>query len=222
MDVGGWAGSDGQADAFFAQFVDGSPEVVAAVLAEGRGDLSGVVREDREYGYWARVVEKRAARRAARQRAVAAERMRQIAAATRLAHPDERARLAPLPAESAVLLPARRVARVSGEERADTAGWWAGLRVAERRQVLANRMRREVRDGPIEQRRTIVRARSAAERWWLEQRAFERQQWQAVLAVQADRRRKRITNQWIVLNEQRAYEIALAALDKASPPQAGK
>lgn len=206
-----------EADAFFARFINAPAAVIAAVVAERDGNLRAVVDESRAFGYWDRKIAARTARRTRRN---TAERTRQIADATRFNHPLEAARR-PAP-EATSALPSPRVVRIDEQQRRETARWWGGFRSEPHRNFIAGQVQREVRDAKVQQRRNALHARMAGERWRAEQQAFERAQWRAVLARQAERRRLRVANRWAAISEQRALEIATTALAKTTPPQGRK
>lgn len=208
---------DAEADAFFARFTSASIDLIATVWAERYGDLQTVTAEEKAYGYWGRKMAARAERRA--QQELAATRAQQ-------AHQDRLNAIpttppaAPIPADGQppVLLPLPRVVVLADEERADTAAWWRRLANNQGAATLRARMRRERRDAVADDR-FAARANAA---WRAEQRAFERAQWREVLAVAADRRRRKVANRWVAISEDRALEIALAALTGDRPPQARK
>ena len=208
-----------QADAFFARFTNPTPEVIAQLTAERGGNLAAVTAEDKAYGYWARTLAARAKRRTSRERTT---RTAEIAAATRTAHPNESARLAPLSPESVATLPPRRLPRRTESERRATATYWRHLTNPDTARILTSTLQREARTATEHARRAAKAERLAAEKWRLEQRAFERAQWRQVLAANADRRRRQVANRWSAISEQRALEIALAALTEQRPPQARK
>lgn len=212
--------SDLEADAFFAQFIDATSDVIARIAAEAGGDLSSVVAEGKAYGYWDRKMAARAARRAAQQRTAAAA---QIATASRTSRPDERARLAPLSADSAALLPDYRVVRLTEAERRETRGYWRRLTNPATAALLVRSIAREERRSTDRQHRAEREQQRQTATWRLEQRAFERGQWQAVLLQRDAWRRKKIAIRWIAISEQRALEIAIAVLEhKDVPPQGRK
>lgn len=210
---------DSQAEAFFAQFINPSPEVIARTTAEAGGNLTAIVAEDKAYGYWDRKMADRAARRAAKQRTAAAA---QIASANRTAHPDESARLAPLPAESAALLPPHRIVRLSETERREARSYWRRLTNPATVALLMRTIAREDRRAADRQRRASRDQQRQSAAWRLEQRAFEREQWQTVLLQRDAWRRKKVALRWIAISEQRALEIAIAVLEKQSLPPQGR
>lgn len=209
--------SDIEADAFFAQFNDAAPDVIARVRTEGSGDLIAIVAEDQAFGYWARKMAARAERRAAREAAEQAERARIAAASPHLTQPRPSARRIPAPVER-VTLPAPRIVTLTTAERADTRRWWHRLEHEPAARGLVRRIRTESRTSEQQQRRA-ARAHAA---WQAEQRAFERAQWHAVVANRNSRPARKKANQWIAIDEDRALAIAIAALDKRTPPQGRK
>ena len=207
--------SDREADAFFAAFTDAAGEVIERVRAEAGGNLAAIVEEDRAFGYWEKKMAARAARKAERQRAEWTERAKRMAAAVHLRQPNEAARRAPLPKAVTVALPAPRLVVLTEAERAESRRWWRRLERGIGTRTLARRIRHEVDDSAKEQRR----AARAATAWQREQRAFEAAQWHEVVAHRNARPRKKIANRWIAIDEDRALQIAIAALDKQNPPQ---
>ena len=205
--------SDLQADRFFAGFANATPELIAAVELERGGDLTAVVAES--VGYWNRKMAARAERREARERARAAERARLFAVSALTSGPDERARLTPAAESSGVVLPVPRFVLLTDAEYEDTRRWWLRLENPSAARGLAIRIRREVRDAEREQRM----AERAAAAWRLEQRAFERAQWREVVANRNARPARKRANQWVAIDQDRALEIAIAAMEKQAPPQ---
>jgi hypothetical protein len=210
--------SEKEADAFFAAFADATPEIIERVRAEAGGNLAAVVEEDRAFGYWDRKMAARAARKALRQRAEWAERAQHMSAAAHLRRPDEAARRTPLPDAVTVTLPAPRIVVLTDAERTDTRRWWGRLERGVGIRTLARRIRTEVRESAEEQRR----AARAALAWQREQRAFEAAQWHEVVARRNARPSRKIANRWIAIDENRALQIAIAALEKRNPPQGHK
>lgn len=206
--------SDLQADRFFAGFANATPELVAAVELERGGNLTAVVAES--VGYWDLKMAARAARRQERDRFRATERARVFAESALVRGADERARLTRAIEPSALVLPEARFVLLTDAEYEDTRRWWLRLENPSAAHGLAIRIRREIRNAQREQRETD----RAAAAWRLEERAFERAQWRAVVANRNTRPARRIANQWVAIDEDRALAIALAALEQDAPPQA--
>ena len=211
-------GSDVEADAFFAQFVDAAPEVIQRVAGERGANLAAVVAEDKAFGYWDRKMAARAARRVERDRLEVQERARRLQGFPLAASRVEGARLAPLPVKSVVLLPVPRFVILTDAEYNDTARWWSRLDNPTTARSLARRIQNEISDAARAERRR-VRAVAA---WQEGERAFERAQWKAVIANRDSRPQRKAANQWVAIGEDRAMEIALAVLGKAVPPQGRK
>jgi hypothetical protein len=216
MGCSGRTESDLQADRFFAGFANATPELIAAVELERGGDLGAVVAES--VGYWERKMAARAERREARERARAAERAQLFAASALASGPDERARLTPVAESSRVALPVPRFVLLTDAEYEETRRWWLRLENPSAARGLAIRIRREIR-GAERQQRTAERAAAA---WRLEQRAFERAQWRDVVANRNARPARKRANQWVAIDQDRALEIAIAAMEKEAPPQGRK
>ncbi len=94
--------SDRQADQFLAALAHATPELIAGIASDQSGDLAAIVAEQRAWGYWNHHVAERADRRAAREQDDRADQAVRLALLDR--QPDETARLAPLPEQSAVIL----------------------------------------------------------------------------------------------------------------------
>ena len=178
--------------------------------------MDSVVAES--VGYCDRKMTARAQRREARDRIRAAQRARAFEASALVHGPDERARLAPAPEPFEVVLPVPRFVLLTDAEYEESRRWWARLENPSAARGLAIRIHREIRDGARRQREA---ARTAAA-WRLEQRAFERAQWRAVIANRDSRPARKRANQWVTIDQDRALAIATAALEKAAPPQAHK
>jgi hypothetical protein len=204
---------DAEADAFFAHFENASIDLIAQVWAEKHGNLDTITAEDKAYGYWARKMAARAERRALRD--LAAERARQ-ARQERLDAIPTVAPAAPIPADGQppVILPLPRIVVLTDDERAETDAWWQRLAHNRGVRTLGTRIRREVREAKADD---LYAARANAA-WRLEQRAFERAQWQDV--TNGGRQRRKVAARWVAISEDRALAIALAALEKQHPPQA--
>ena len=207
--------SDWEADRFFAGFVNATPELIAAIETERGGDLAAVVAEEKAFGYWDRKMAARAQRRAERDRAEAVERAARLEASAVTRGPDEGARLAPLAEQSALMLPEARFVLLTDAEYNDTRRWWHRLQNPTTARSLARKIQAEIRDADRNARRA---AREAAV-WREGERAFERAQWRAVVANRNTRPARRIANQWVAIDEDRALAIALAALEQGTPPQ---
>ncbi len=209
--------SDREADRFFAAFIDATPERIAAVENERDGDIAAVVAEHNAYGYWARKMAERAARRTAQEHAETVARAERFAALHR--NPDETARLAPLPEASTVTLPEPRFVILTDPEYNETREWWLRLITNPgSARMLSRRLRNEASDALKAKRR----ADRAAAAWRLEQRAFERAQWRAAIAPRISRPTRKIANRWVAIDEDRALQIAIAALGLQDPPQGRK
>jgi hypothetical protein len=205
---------DAEADAFFAKFDNASIDLIAEVWAEKHGDLGSVTAEDKAFGYWKRKMAARAERRAVKELAAtrALQERLDVLAAPAPAAPN------PADGQPRVTLPERRIVILTDEQRAETNAWWRRLANNQGAVTLRARIRREIRDAAAD---TVFAAR-ANTAWRMEQRAFERAQWREVLATRADRQRRKVADTWSAISEQRAMEIAIAALEKTDPPQGRK
>ena len=212
-----WTEHQAEAHAFFAQFIDAGPDVIARVLGERGGNLSAVVAEDKEFGYWARKMTDRAMRRVARERAEWAERMAQFDRLDALRVPTAPAAPIADTEQPALILPEPRIVVLTEDERNETRRWWQRLAEHRGTVTLRSRIRREVRQAEQEEKF----ARRATTAWQQEQRAFERAQWRAVIARRDARPAKKRANQWLAIDEDRALAIAIAALEQQQkrPPQ---
>lgn len=206
------------ADAFFEQFIDAPLSVVMRVQRERGGNLEKVVAEDKEFGYWARKMADRAARRTEREiaewtaRTAQFDRLDALRTQAPPAVPVDEAE------QPAVILPEPRIVLLTDQERDETRRWWQRLADHRGTRTLGTRIRREIRQAEQDDK---FAARATAT-WQLEQRAFERAEWRAVIARRDGRAEKKVALQWAAITEDRALAIALAAYDKTHPPQGEK
>lgn len=212
-----WTERQDAADAFFAQFIDAPASVLMRVQWERGGNLDTVAAEYKAFGYWARKMADRAARRTERDLAEWAARTAQFDRLDALRTATPPAAPAADPDKPAVILPAPRVVVLTDAERAETRRWWQRLANHDGTRTLGARIRREIRQAEQDDR-FAARATTA---WQREQRAFERAEWKAVIARRDSRTQKKVALQWAVIDEDRALAIALAAYDKTHPPQGG-